>query len=279
VIVPVVSVGVIAILVLLMADLIWPLLGALAGSLVNILLSGVLSCLQFFGHEHMPIIRTDFVAGLPGGPGAVGLVYLLLVLAAMAVTNVWARRAFMLSLALAANAALVVAVVTLSPGDSTRLRFDRVPGGVAVLVMRGHASSDDLIITGLAKTTYAADESVLAPILRKDHIDKLRYLTVQSADYDAVDDILRLARSFSVDTLWIQGDLVNAVSEVQAQFPGARFEGAVLKFGGAMDTVGTDGYYLCGRTICLALQDSRIDIVDRPESRVLHPSLWTAGLF
>jgi ComEC/Rec2-related protein len=209
VIVPLVSVAVVGVLLLLLADLIWPLLGFAVGSLLTKFLDGTVYLLHFFGAEQMPTLN---VRHLPAW--AVCLFYGFVVTAVWAARSKPARRLLVFAMALIAVAVLGVGAVrsTSRPNDY-EVRFFTVPGGLAAVVSPSSEGGADLVIANLDRRDYEIDDVIIAPLLDRLGIDKLRSLLVLDADYGALDDIVRLAVDQEADCLGIDPSLVNSARD------------------------------------------------------------------
>ncbi|MEW5795619.1 MAG: ComEC/Rec2 family competence protein [Candidatus Zixiibacteriota bacterium] len=266
-VVPLVSVGVIGILVLLVADLIWPLLGAWVGSLVNLWLNAVVIVLQVFGGDHMPVLGAGALFASSLGSLIVVFIYVLLTLTVVAIVRTWARKVVVFGVLLAANAYLVAGVAASLDGDSARLRIERIPGGLSVTLSTPEQADGDLVITNLTRTAYAADSSMLVPNLRRQNVSRLRHLVVLAADFDAMDYILRLAQRFSADTIWIARGLAGTVSDAQGFRRDIAYAGAIVPFGGRIDSTGRSGCHLGDGYVGIRVGDAQIEVV---ESTSLH---------
>jgi len=273
VIVPMVSLGVVGILLLLVADLIWPLLGAFVGSLLNLWLVAVVAVLRILGGENIPVWNTGHLMDAPFSLPGVLMIYLLLVLAVVALSKGWARKAALAVVAVAANVVLVIAVAGAFSGSEGRLDIEKVPGGAAVLVQSDRSSSADLIITRLSRKTYPIDERVFEPLLRRRGIDKLGRLIVLASDYDALDDILRLAGNWSVDSLLAGRGLASSIMDIRAGTDSTLYRGEIIFFGGRSTESVTRGYRLGEKVIRLGVDPTfRADIVDRISPEIFASS-------
>jgi len=273
VIVPMVSLGVVGILLLLVADLIWPLLGVFVGSLLNLWLIAVVAVLRIMGGENIPVWNTGHLMDAPFGLPSVLLVYLLLALAVVALNKTWARKAALAVVAVAANVALVIAVAGAFSGSEGRLDVEKVPGGAAVLVRSDRSSVADLIITRLSRKTYPIDERVFEPMLRRHGIDKLGRLIVLASDYDALDDILRLAGSWSVDSLFAGRGLASSITDIRTRADSTVYSGEIIFFGGRSTESVMRGYRLGEKVVRLGVDPAfRADIVDR-----LSPEIFASS--
>ncbi|MBD3258710.1 DUF4131 domain-containing protein, partial [candidate division GN15 bacterium] len=92
VIVPLVSVAVVAVLILLLADLIWPLLGAFVGSLVDLWLQLVIWVLQSLGGDSLPVISAQGWWSPAWDTPLTVAAYALLILAVFSLNRRFARR-------------------------------------------------------------------------------------------------------------------------------------------------------------------------------------------
>ncbi len=214
IIVPLVSISVIGILILLAADLIWPLLGIFAGSLLNLLLGSVVQVLHLLGGDRMPVIKT--AALLPEGLwGAVTIVaYLLIIGLVLSLAARQARKAVLFGVIAAANVILLFGIVHGRQTDAWTIDFTTVPGGVAALVSHPSGELPDLVLTGLQDSEYQVDAAIFGPWLSAKGVDSLHTIFVLTAEYGAIDDCLRLAAVYRVDTVSFSSQLRHSVSDV-----------------------------------------------------------------
>ncbi len=209
-IVPLVSVSVIGSIILLFSDLILPTLGLLVGSLLNQLLSLVVFLLQVLGGEAIPVLQAGV---LP--PVSVLLFYYVLVAAVWSLRSHRARRLAVISLLMAANLVLAARwAASLRQTDSVKVVIITVPGGTAALIFHSGAREGDLVLTGLTHKDYDLDDRIIDPLLAGYDIDKLNSLFVTCVDYDAIDDVLRLAQAYAVTAVYVPGGLQASVKEV-----------------------------------------------------------------
>jgi competence protein ComEC len=268
VIVPIVSVGVIAAMVLLVADLIWPILGMLVGSFVDLWLRGVLAALKFFGSSEAPVWKSDFLSRSDWGPWLAGLFYLALILWVVSWQRLWARRTLVVLSVMAVNVALATGLAVSLHARTLEVRIERVPGGLAVLTSPDQSSPADLIVTGLSHSTGSSGGAVLESILGRAGITRLHRLIVLGADYDAVRDLLRLARELRVDSVYVRHDLDRMVEDLKVRGDSAVFSGPLLFFGDVKPQVTGSGCYLGGDGVCLLRGTLRVEIAARASSAI-----------
>lgn len=196
-VVPLVSIAVIGIMMLLLADLILPLLGAFVGSFVNALLGLVLWLVELMGGESIPMVK---IADL--SPGAAAIFYLYLFLVVWSLNRKVIRRVIVISALILANIVLLVAAVQ-AGGDKAEAEINMfsIPGGVAAVVDYAPDSSVDLVITGISAKKYQVEERVIYPNLDRLRVRRINTLFVLSADYDALDDLLRLVEKYQVSAV------------------------------------------------------------------------------
>jgi ComEC/Rec2-related protein len=214
IIVPLVSISVIGILILLVADLIWPLLGIFVGSLLNLVLGSVVQALQLLGGDRMPVIKT--AALLPEGLWGVVTVaaYLLIIGLILSLAAVRARKAILFGVIGAVNIFLLFGAVHGRQSDQWTIHFTTVPGGVAALVSQPSGGVSDLILTGLQASEYQIDTSILGPWLAAKGVNRLHAIFVLSAEYGAIDDCLRLGAVYRADTVTFPATLRHSVADV-----------------------------------------------------------------
>ncbi len=265
VIVPLVSLAVIASLSLLLADLIFSLLGAMVGSLLNLHMNLILYLLAFFGGDHVPVWH---VAN-PSLIAAVA-VYFGLGAGALALRSFLWRRILVFGLLLLANLALVLQLGSAPRCDNLHLL--KIPGGVCSVLKRPNSETADMIITGVSGRSYKIDEKILAPALVALDVDKLNNLVILSAEFGAIDDLLRLASEYEVEHLYVHVDNKAAFTDV-AGLMGAPFDSLSTEyFSGRIEFVESlrDGWRVGGGGAELTVGSARIMFVDYPDQRVLE---------
>jgi len=215
IIVPMVSIGVIGVLLLLAADMVLPILGSFAGSLVDLWLNTVVSVLEFFGGETMPVISTSILPKSTSGALIVVCLYLLLVLLVFSLTRKSARRLTVATIIVSANVILGAVVAASFDHRLTTLEFRSVPGGVAIIVQDQNRDNPDLILTGLSQRDYDLDKTILSPLLEELGIHQLGRVFLLSGDYDTLDDLLRMAVQSNAAGLYVDRHLYRSVTDVQ----------------------------------------------------------------
>ena len=214
VIVPLVSIAVIGSMVLLAAEILLPLLAMLVAALVDPLLRLILHLLAVFSDKSIPVLQVDAFTA----PVALGF-YALLGLAAFAVTSLKARRAGVIGLLLFVNAALGVELFAATrPDDGRDIWLTSVPGGVAAVV-EAPGGDADLILTGLRSRSYPLDERIFLPALNELGVSRLNRCFLLSADYDALDDFLRLAAETDAAALYVPASLTASLSDLTRLHP------------------------------------------------------------
>ncbi len=249
-VVPAVAVGVVSVLGLLVADLIWPLLGAFVGSLVDLWLNLVVVLLRGMGGESIPVLTLESLLGGAAGRIAVMGAYLLVVLSTLAITLRWARRLVLVFLLLAVNLALVAAAWQSSDRPELALTLHRVPGGVAAIVTRPEQSTAvDLVLTGLARRPYALDEKILKPMLARQGVDKIGRVILLAAEYDALDDLLRTAADHRAEQFYVAADLRGSLLDVINGGPKELRPAVIRWFGGPDPLASLPGYHLSRQAV------------------------------
>lgn len=263
VIVVMVSVGVVGILVLLVLDLIWPLLGLMVGSLVNIWLNLVVTVLVWMGGENIPVILTWSLLEGPAGPWWVLSLYALIVLGGFAVSHKKARRAALVLLLLVCNLALAGAALSDDRDDSLEVRFTSVPGGLAATVRNPSTDRVDLVITGLRDKPYPIDERILQPWLERRGVGVINRMFVLTADYDTIDDLLRLAERAGCRRLLINSGLNPSFRDQLRLADGIEGDLEIVCLRGIEPATDTVGYVQQHGGLCLQTPTSRLVFVAR----------------
>ena len=265
VIVPLVSLAVIASLCLLVADLIFSLLGAMVGSLLNLHMNLILYLLAFFGGDHVPVWKV----AKPSLIAAVAVYFALGVGAPALRSRRW-RRILVFGLLLLVNLALGLQLGSAPRCDS--LDVFKIPGGVCSVLKRPNSAAADMIITGVPGRSYQIDEKILAPALVALEVDKINNLVILSAEFWAIDDLLRLASKYEVEHLYVRADNKAAFTDVAGSM-GVPFDSlSTVYFSGPIKFAEPlrDGWRVGGDGAELTVGSVRIMFVDYPDQRVLE---------
>jgi ComEC/Rec2-related protein len=270
-IVPAVSVGVIGVLVLLVADLIWPLLGAFVGSLVDLWLNLVVYLLELMGGEQMPVLTTGSLFDGARGVALTVFVYGLLLLATLAVTHRVARRAVLVGLVLLINLVLGAAARASLNRAALIVTCHPVPGGIAAVVGQPGAERADLILTGLSRRPYPIDEKILKPLVQRQGIEKLDRVILLTAEFDALDDLGRLAVHYDIETWYIPRGLRSSWLDAVRPFSRGIDTSGVVWLGDGPAGPSAAGYHLSSGAVRIKLGESQLTFVDR-----VTPALFAA---
>lgn len=215
-IVPAVSLGVMGILAVLVADLVLPMVGLFAGSILDLWMGGIIWLLELFGGERMPLVTLP-----PVSPMVVGAVYAAIVLAVYGITSKAARRGLLYLVLATANVTLAEACWSENdPVADLRLDLFTLPGGTAALVRQANGKEVDLIITGATHSDYPLDERIITPTLDIYQIDKVDRLFILGGDFAALGDFLQLAKKWRTDRIWISPGLQAGIVDNLMPFSG-----------------------------------------------------------
>ena len=244
VIVPLVSVGVLGLLVLLTADLILPLLGQWVGSLVDIVLNLVVEVLKILGGENIPVFKTT---GFMHGDTAVLCIlifFLWLVLLVKALSVKSFRRVVLILLLIFLNVGLFYGTACGGRKDNLKLDIMKIPGGVAGVIKHDNQIHGDFIITDMLGQKYPIDEKIMSPFLERAGVEKLDRIFIMAASYKALDDILRLAVNFDASRIYIPAELRASLTDVRTlyEYPGTDSLVFVCYADGAQAITGS-GFY------------------------------------
>jgi competence protein ComEC len=265
IIVPLVSIAVIGIILLLVAHLILPLLGMFVGSLLNQLLNLVVCLLAELGGENIPLIN---VGEIP--PLAVLLFYAYLILLVMSLRSKRIRRMALISLAVIINIGLLGGFVgSMQQSENSNIYALTVPGGVAGVVKQAGSNNGDLIITGLIGTDYEIDDRIIVPVLEGLEISRVNSLFVVSSDFDAIDDLVRLAERYRVETIYIASSLKKSFADVVHAICTEGETGRVVSFPRSLSASGKQGYYPSRLGVLANFGSTVVLFTDRMESQQL----------
>jgi hypothetical protein len=131
------------------------------------------------------------------------------------------------------------------------------------VVSRDGTGEADLILTGLSGRDYPVEERILKPILNDLSIEKLSSLFVINADYDALDDIIRLAHLYKPGTLYVYQTLGPGFSDVLARDSSGNSMPSVRYFKEISDSTSDFGYSTDAHGLWLRWQGSTLIFSDR----------------
>jgi len=262
-IVPLVSLGVLGVMVLLAADLIFPILGQFVGSLVNVLLDLIVTLLHGLGGESIPIVATGTLFTGDWTVFLVLAVYGLLWTAVMAVRKNIFRKITLIYALVFVNSLLIYNTLSNEDRVWPRLTVTTVPGGAAALVQESEFLPGTLIITDLKARSYKVDEKILIPFLEKTGLEKLDRVLVLTLDYHAIDDLLRTAQEYRARYVYINQSLKASFADVISErFNETRVDFEIIEFGSPDDDSGRVGIYPGREGIRLITADKRVFFVN-----------------
>ncbi len=264
VVVPLVAAAVLGILALLLADLVLPLFGLMAGTLLNAELNLTLWLVQLMGGEGTPLVETPDIS-----VGVVVLIYLFFFVGLWSVHHKMLRRVVVISGIILVNVGLLISLIQSHGGSSgPQVDLAKIPGGIAGIVQTPGDPKADLILTGLKARSYPVDDRVIGPLLKQRGIEKIESIILLSADYRALDDLLRLCADYRVDRICHARGLENSLREVTAA-SGRADSVLLLPFTDASAPLAGAGYYPCGGSVRLELTDATVIFTDRLQSALL----------
>ncbi len=228
-IIPLVSIAVIGIMLLLVADLFLPFLGQVVGMVLEVIIIAVTKSLEFFGAQGVPILTVGQLS-----PVWIVLILVGLVAATFALTSRVGRRYCLIGVIVITNIGLAAAIIGKFVGPpSLSVSVARIPGGTAVVVEGSLLQNPDIVLTGIESRDYPIDERILEPLLKQRSISKLGRIIVFGAGFDALDDIIRLAQQFDADSVLLPGELIPSFRDA------SRAESKERDFVGEIVAVGT----------------------------------------
>jgi len=216
VIVPLSSLAVVGVLLLLVSNLVWPMLALFFGSLIDSFLKIVVMFLEFFGGEQSLLVQTGDLSVL-----AVILIYSFIIILPLAIFNKMARRVIVMMIIIVLNmtAAFSIVAASTDKGNTRHLDTFKIPGGLAVLVYQSESSLPDLVITGINYEDYPIEERVCSTVFASLKVKKISRIFVLSAEYGAMDDLLRLAYKMSVREMLIDQRLMISYTDITNHLP------------------------------------------------------------
>lgn len=259
VIVPLVSIGVVGALLLFLIDAIWPIMGLFFGSIIDTLLRVIAYFLELFGERTSLVIRTVDLSAL-----AVVLIYIFLVLTTLALFNKFFRRIIVAAVVVLLNLGLTFSVV----GAAVRhdvlncLAVFNIPGGLAVILSPTAGRSPALFITGIQSKPYPLDERIFESALASLGIEKIDKLIVLSAEYGAMDDVLRLASKMGTKDLYVNQPLIRSFGEISYNYTDFEKNVELKTFGSSRLENGAPGIYLSALYVSLNFGVSEVVIAN-----------------
>ncbi len=213
VIVPIVSFAVVGILILLSAHIILPSLGLFVGGVMNMILQFVLYLLEMFGGDSPPVINTGHVE-----LWVIFVAYGLLLSIIFGLRYTYARRIVVWIIVLSLQVVLIGVVVD-SAGATTEpeISTTKVPGGYISLLTPANSSDAVLVISGLSRREYDIGERIIAPFVRALGVARIPRMIVFSADFDMIDDLLKLSQPMGIDSIFVAGKLYGSFRQVADQ--------------------------------------------------------------
>ena len=263
VIVPFVSAAVIGLMLMLLANLIWPILGLFVGSLVNMLLGWVLRLLHLLGGESMTVLKP---AGLIPEQWLSWLMvgsYVLMIIVAVSIGRRQFRKAALITVLVAVNVILVMAAVSTAWEQKPTMEVTSVPGGVAALVYRPGAGEANLVLAGLQARDYPVDERILCPWLESRGVTELNAIFVASCTYGAIDDVFRLASTYHSPDIYIHESLQSSFADVGAMTAGPNSTPRVTGYGGSPPESIREGITPCNLGVLVRLGGHSALVTDR----------------
>ena len=215
VIVPLVSAGVIGILVLIAAQLILPSLGLLVGSLVNLLLKQVVSALFYLGGENMLVWKTGSLLTGPASPMIILLIYVVLIVGVMAIYQKSVRKQAVIIGLVSLNILLATGLIKTIVREGRAVLINSVPGGIVVAIPSGQDDAVDLIISDCRSGSFSIGERILNPWLDRHDIGRVNRIFLMNADYDCLPDLFDFASSSGATRLYVSQNLGPIVIDQQ----------------------------------------------------------------
>ncbi len=276
VVVPLTSLAVMALMVLLLADLVWPVLGFFAGSLVDPLLRLIIESLRWFKALNLPQLNFGPLAYEPFSILWILVYFALLICFCFAIHRKMARRMAVFVLLTGANMALLVSVVQgKEPRESVHL--SGLPGGIVAVIDQPRSGESDLIFSSTLLKIDDLDTRLLQPVLEMNRVKKLRFLFVMVCPYDNIDDLMRLALMYQCSTMYVSAPYRPSFEDYQAYHDQSVRLPEVIYFGGVPAIDARRGYILGEGRIQVVTEDRSILFVDRPAEDLPSSSLTSAS--
>jgi competence protein ComEC len=262
VVVPLASIAVVAIMLMLTADLVWPVLGFFAGTLVDPLLRLIVSSLEWFKSLAMPHLEFKQFVHDPLAALWIFVYFCFLISLIMAVRSKRARRAVLFIVLGTANIAMVGSVVGGS-GDRFSIHFSSLPGGIIAVVDQPGRSESDLVFSSSTTRIDNLDTRLLRPVLDMNQVKDLGRILVLSCMYDNIDDLLRLAIMYQVDTVYVSSSHQPSFEDYLVYHGDMGRLPKIVYFGGSATSHIGQGYHLSSNRILVVAERQSVLFTDR----------------
>lgn len=270
VIVPMTSIAVFGVQATLVSGLILPILGMAVGSWLSWFLSILVLVLRFFGSESVPILVIErFSVPL------LLMIYLMLILTVLSLRSQKTARLSVFIFLIAANVQLVRSVAAeVTSAPNAPVICSSVPGGSVATIPTRVSGQADLVVIGMKGSSYPMDERILAPMFQFSGIKKLRNIFVLNIQFDAVDDLLRLAKQFDVESIYVDKSQLALFGDVAATDPTWLAQTALIQYAVNPSAISGPGFYPFENNLLVRGENSRIwfssdfieDLKNIPES-------------
>ncbi len=269
-IVPLVSVAVIGVLVLLVADFILPLLGLFVGSFLNLIIEFTVYVVNIFGSDKMPLISVHdwTIAGVCG-------LYVILFMIPFAIFSKSNRRKLLFVVLLFVNLiAAKHAIAAFESSNSLDLLCFNIPGG-NISIVQPKNREVDIIVNSIQGKTYRIDEKIIIPKLKQWNIFKIDKLIVLNTDFSAIDDLLRIAKTYDVREMYIteknEHSFLDQINNTDKDFLSTKL---IILQKGTMP-IGESGYLLQDDGFSVIFHGYKITFVDKISS--VHLKTFSRG--
>ncbi len=280
IIVPLASVALVLILTMLIAHLVLPIAGMFIGGILNGMLLLTLRAVVYFGGSTLPNLEIEHSFSPVMAGSLIAAIFGLIVIAALALNSKQARRWLVATILIFANATLVAVSVRASQDESATVYLTTVPGGIAGLYQPINGKPD-LILTGLIDRPYQIEEKVILPWLKDHQVAKMNRCFVLSANYQSLDDLIRLADSCDIEQLFISTHNEAWIRQVCTELQVDEQISKRIRFFGGVANASAAGVALSQNQIDMVLPEGTITFVGSAEKLVFRnqfPSLPTVAV-
>lgn len=266
-IVPLVSVAVIGILALITLSFIHPLLGSMVGSWLNLLLELTLKLVNFFGNESIPLLKFSDMSGI-----LVVILYALIIMSVIAFSKIKIRRLVLFSVLVLLNVMMIAKVFT-SDFDKNNVVISlfNIPGGIVSVHQLPNSSSADLVITGVTAKKYSIDELIIMPKLEKLSVKSIGKIFIFSADYNALDDIIRVAEKYSAKKIYVDKKLDKSIHDIVLNFTSYSDNVSIETYNNSLADLSGNGYYPSGQGLIYRYDNYEILLSHKIVPETLKP--------
>lgn len=213
IIVPLVSLAVLGVLGMLLANLVLPSLGLIAGACLQPLFGLILQLLEYLGGGALSSVT---VVDPP--VSIVLLAYFLFVVWVFAVRGrAYLRVALLSTLTMAVLVSLTSVIRADGDREGRQIDLLNIPGGIVTIVKLNEPGAVDLVVTSISSRRYSVFETIISPELERLGVTRTRNLFVLSGDFDAIEGLIRGVGGTDLNAVYAGHEVIGIVRQVLMQ--------------------------------------------------------------